>query len=369
MIRWYTDQGVVGQSENSSPRNRSPGVFLVHVLLSSWVVGMIVLSARDESVYDALVQEDRWVEWATVFLFLAAALAFLAFALSRRRLGDAGVASFCVIAAGEEISWGQRIIGFTPTETFLERNAQQEANLHNLVEAFGQPKWSLIAVIVAYGVLIPVVAQTTLGRKFVDRAGLTVVSWPVASWFVATALILIWYPVRFTGEWVEAMVGALFLLSAPLRPLPLAGASVCALVAAMIAERASTSAIANPADLRCARDEARAILHGLVSDSSSNILHRRGSTHRRLYTLWSEADLDSELFTAFRAVECGAPAQRIVSRRKYGVDPWGTAYWVRVGPGSISPRRVFIYSFGPNRRRDSNDAGTNEGDDVVVFLP
>jgi hypothetical protein len=369
MIRWYTEQGAVGQSENRPHFSGRWGGVLMHVSLSSWVVAMILLSTRGESAYDALVQEDRVVEWATVFLFLAAAIAFTGHGWMRRRVGDWGVALFCLVAAGEEISWGQRVLGFTPSETFLQRNAQQEANLHNLVEAFGQPKWSLIAVIAAYGILIPVVARTVFGRRLLDRFGLTVPSWPVASWFLASALLLIWYPVRFTGEWVEAMVGALFLLSAPLRTPPLVGATAAAFAAALLAERVSARASADPAQLDCARAEARAILEGVLADPSSDILLRRGSTHRRLYTLWSDADLDPELFTTYRAVECRTSAEYSKRRRRYGVDPWGTAYWVRVGSGTPARRLVSVYSFGPNRRRDANDVGANAGDDVVASAP
>ncbi|MGQ7871430.1 hypothetical protein [Sunxiuqinia sp. sy24] len=36
-------------------------------------------------------------------------------------------------AAGEEISWGQRIFGIESSEFFLEHNKQAETNLHNLI--------------------------------------------------------------------------------------------------------------------------------------------------------------------------------------------------------------------------------------------
>lgn len=38
-----------------------------------------------------------------------------------------------LFGAGEEISWGQRILGVESNEFFLENNAQKETNLHNLV--------------------------------------------------------------------------------------------------------------------------------------------------------------------------------------------------------------------------------------------
>ena len=37
------------------------------------------------------------------------------------------------LAAGEEVSWGQRIFGWESTEFFMENNKQYETNFHNLM--------------------------------------------------------------------------------------------------------------------------------------------------------------------------------------------------------------------------------------------
>ena len=42
------------------------------------------------------------------------------------------------------------------------------------------------------------------------------------------------------------------------------------------------------------------------------------------------------------------------ARAEFFIDPWGAPYWVRHQCSSEPWRQtVFIYSFGPNRRRDS----------------
>ena len=46
----------------------------------------------------------------------------------------AGLGLFCWFVAGEEISWGQRLLAFQPPEFFLRENFQQELNLHNLLQ-------------------------------------------------------------------------------------------------------------------------------------------------------------------------------------------------------------------------------------------
>ncbi|WP_135504400.1 hypothetical protein [Roseovarius aestuariivivens] len=85
-------------------------------------------------------REDGFVEYGTaIFLFLASVvLAMNARSLKAR---GAGLAVACTVfytllfffAAGEEISWGQRIFGWETGETFQEINKQQETNLHNLI--------------------------------------------------------------------------------------------------------------------------------------------------------------------------------------------------------------------------------------------
>ena len=84
--------------------------------------------------------EDGLLEWLAVM-----AMCWTALALSsrlwrrgrllnwRQRLILACLVALAVFGAGEEVSWGQRIIGFESPEFFAENNAQRETTLHNLV--------------------------------------------------------------------------------------------------------------------------------------------------------------------------------------------------------------------------------------------
>ena len=362
MPAWYTRRTDGGQS--ASRAGAAPGAgrrvpWWLHAAAAAWVVGMLLLARTREGAYSELVQEDRFVEWWTALLFASAGLAFAVGAWRGRRLLDAGVALFCLAAAGEEISWGQRILGFVPPETFLERNAQQEANLHNLVEPFGQPKWTLVVILVAYGVLAPLVARTRAGRRLAERLGGTVVPGALAVWFAAAAAILAWYPVRFTGEWVEALAGALFLLAAPVNASWGAGAALASALLAFVAQEAGARRRARPELVACAAAEVRALLADVVADSGSSVVAGGGRLHRRLHTLWRIGDLSPDHAVRFRAASCDQPATDL-QRRRFGVDPWGTAYWVEA-VREDGARRVTVYSFGPNRRRDERG-----GDDVVA---
>jgi hypothetical protein len=91
---------------------------------------------------EVYVVEDGPIEWAT-FAALLAGAAVSAWTWDRRSVRGArlramiwcGLAALCLFAAGEEISWGQRIFGWSSPSFFLQHNAQHETNLHNLVVA------------------------------------------------------------------------------------------------------------------------------------------------------------------------------------------------------------------------------------------
>ncbi|MEP4197157.1 MAG: hypothetical protein ABJL99_16145 [Aliishimia sp.] len=108
-------------------------------------------------------REDGIVEYATaLFLFFAC---FTLIGHARRNSGRVAIllgvyALAFFFAAGEEVSWGQRIFGIESTEFFTENNYQGETNLHNLVvgdihlaeEVFGN---ALTLVLLSYLVILP----------------------------------------------------------------------------------------------------------------------------------------------------------------------------------------------------------------------
>lgn len=107
--------------------------------------------------------EDRTVEWITFSGFAGALLLALSLLQWRSRLGRIGrlyvigIALFCLMCAGEEISWGQRLIGFQTPDRIATANEQKEFNLHNLELEHIHPKdlvsWSLKV----FGVILPLV--------------------------------------------------------------------------------------------------------------------------------------------------------------------------------------------------------------------
>ena len=94
------------------------------------------LLAADPGTFHALSREDYWVESLTAVWFLLAGLLLFVTGLAERSflrrcvyvLGGMAM----VFAAGEEISWGQRIFGFATPDFLMRLNEQQELTVHNI---------------------------------------------------------------------------------------------------------------------------------------------------------------------------------------------------------------------------------------------
>lgn len=105
-----------------------------------------------------LCDEDGAIENLTALCFFAAGIAFVY--LNRggafRSLCCAGLAVLCVLVAGEEISWGQRILGLQTPQALREVNVQQELNFHNLQWLQGSYRLIMIVFLLSFCLMLPV---------------------------------------------------------------------------------------------------------------------------------------------------------------------------------------------------------------------
>lgn len=344
-----------------------------HIAAAAWVSAMLALAAADPYRYEALLQEDRLVEWWTVGLFAAAALVRFHQAIPRRRIFDLLVALFCLFVAGEEFSWGQRLLGFTPPAPFLEHNTQQEFTLHNFGDVFGKPKGALVLALLGYGLCLPLVEGFLPGRRLLARLGATAPPVSTVPWFLGAAGLLVWYPADFTGEWVETLAGALLFGSAlPSRRTLWRGAGLSVAAAVALSLLSGSINRVNPAQLTCARAEVEALLADAVAGGAATpkLLRRKGSVHKRVWTAIEDEYLDPKPMRTFAGTRCDGRAGGDAGRRRYMIDPWGMAYWIRAERPRAGGRRLIVYSMGPNRRRDGAP-GEGKGDDItaIAFLP
>jgi hypothetical protein len=318
-----------------------------------------VLYALHPDLYYRSAQEDQILEWSTFWAFVLGAVAYAAAAKSqRRRTGGlpwffVGVSAFCVLVAMEEISWGQRLIGYRPPGYFLEHNFQQELNLHN-IGGDGIRQWTYMTIVVGYGVILPLVGFIASLRRFCDRLGIRTPSPFMIPSYAATAIIYVIYPWTFSGEWSELMLGLAMLFTAlqhleptvRTRAIALAFVTACSLGVAS-AQAWFLVAGARPEHL----EEARAELRALRSDFSGSKSYKRCGIHKRIYS-YVEKYEQQHLFNGEFAglVASGLPPERA----RFFLDPWNSPYWFKhVCEEDGSRRAILVYSFGPNRHRDS----------------
>lgn len=334
---------------------------LVHCALLAVLCFALITARAAPELYERYMQEDRFIEWLSALTFLAAGVLRLRAIRSQPRWFDLLVGIFCLFVAGEEISWGQRLLGYTPSAWFLEHNFQQETTLHNFSGVFGRPKWSLITVLVGFGLLLPAAASTRTGTKILGRIGATPPARQFAPWFALSAVLLIWYPLQYTGEWVELMSAVLFFATASASGSGLL--SMLLPIGAVALTIASGARSAGTASTECARNEAEALLQDIRNGAGSIDLLAGGDYEKRMWTAVTDKLVSRSTLAGFDAVKCDASLSK--NRRRYLVDPWGTSYWIGVTPDSAGMALVRITSFGPDRRRNAPNG--QPGDDIEAY--
>lgn len=137
-----------------------------------------------------LIPEDGFIEYATPLL-LVVALAIAVRAIRRAprwlRIWLAVFALGCFYFAGEEVSWGQRIVGWSTPETWGAVNKQEETNIHNVSAIFdSKPRLALSLAALVGGIIYPLFARA---RKSLNRV-VPATAWPTYICTPAAALAL-----------------------------------------------------------------------------------------------------------------------------------------------------------------------------------
>lgn len=112
------------------------------------------------------------LEWGQFSLFLVAGIfAVLAVGRLRRQHRVAAMlvglfAVAAVFAAGEEISWGQRLLGWGTPEALGDINHQEETNLHNITTVPVQKAFNYLQLAAGlYGGVVAVVLRSIWRRR------------------------------------------------------------------------------------------------------------------------------------------------------------------------------------------------------------
>jgi hypothetical protein len=144
-----------------------------------------------------LGDEDHLYEWMTSICFLFASLISLYMFFPKRNLIFLIMAAAFFIGFGEEISWGQRILGFKTPESLYAINMQKEFNFHNI--ATWEINFLFKLFTLAYGIILPLCVFhigfcSSLARKLripvppVSIGIFFLIDWVVFKWFLLFVL-------------------------------------------------------------------------------------------------------------------------------------------------------------------------------------
>ncbi|HEV2062010.1 MAG TPA: hypothetical protein VGR12_04085 [Solirubrobacteraceae bacterium] len=167
------------------------------LVIPSMTAAYATLSLSSGVVSD-LIEEDGVYEWVGTLGLFAAAIAFAVAAVRTRRFVNAGggdasrwkpwvfaaLAAGLFFAAGEEISWGQRLLGIETPESLRAANGQDEINVHNLAVVGGRLDMLFQLFWAGLFVVIPLVAEASSRARRALRRFL-----PVAPPVIAVLLI------------------------------------------------------------------------------------------------------------------------------------------------------------------------------------
>jgi hypothetical protein len=185
------------------------------------LVGAAVIAALrlNKDVYRFLLIEDGPVEWAQFLCFAIACIFSVGIASRRFKAGYRGqglaflaLAAVTFLLAGEEIAWGQRILGLETPEALRKINEQEEITLHNVGDVLDVLNVVMLAIGLV-GFLACLYGERLRLGRFWDRADHLFVP-PV---FLAPSFLVlflyklfratIWTKSGFTitkyGEWAE----------------------------------------------------------------------------------------------------------------------------------------------------------------------
>lgn len=181
--------------------------YVLITIVSGFGVFIVFLSIADIGFYSYLIREDGIVENSSAILWLLATLVLLSD--SARRIIKKDIKfDFClipyiililffIVCAGEEISWGQRILHIDTPGFLTTINVQNETNLHNVgsISVFSNIFFILNII---FFLLLPVLKKKYIQlANYLDYYSFPVPDRTVVSVFLITLIIWVILGVRF----------------------------------------------------------------------------------------------------------------------------------------------------------------------------
>lgn len=138
-VKLFLQGAVAALARDAEAWGLAPGAALALAAMPVVATLVFVAAIPFPALYLGLVDEDALLEWLQFACILAAGLVFGWLGVRLARTGRRGLgALYALLAlgmlfvAGEEISWGQRLLGLQTPAELDAINAQHEISVHNI---------------------------------------------------------------------------------------------------------------------------------------------------------------------------------------------------------------------------------------------
>ena len=204
-------------------------MILLHIAGYSLLLVLIIkgffVARNGQEAFMEYLKEDGFVENLTALSLLAASAVSI-YRCFNRTTGSSSfyyvtwiaLAFLFFFAAGEEISWGQRIFHFGTTGFFEQNNLQHETNLHNLV--IGNVKINklvfsqMFAVVFGLYFLLlkPLSLKSGFFKHLVTTTGVPLPRWHQIAAMVIAVILVSQYHLKKAAELREVAFAVIMLL-------------------------------------------------------------------------------------------------------------------------------------------------------------
>ncbi len=181
----------------------------------------LAIYVLERELYHLVLQEDHLIEWLTFLFLMLAGFTSLYLTTQIKRRYEYWhwffllFFAFNILAAFEEISWGQRVFDWETTGIFAAYSDQNETNLHNTVQGAFHVKTKHIALVVlaVYGLVLPWVAAISSVKRFFEAYKQVIIPPKFLSiGFLFASLMVLDEPTGMEEEIGEFFYSSCFLL-------------------------------------------------------------------------------------------------------------------------------------------------------------
>ncbi len=180
------------------------------VFVYTVITVIFIAASLDGEFLVNFCREDGPVEWSQAIFLLAASIIFLIKFIKERKTGNAFniinlvLSLFCLFVFLEEISYGQRIFGFTTPYYFNRNNAHREINIHNLMTFDSSSEMAVSLIYLIWGIILPfVLLINKKWRAFTQERYFYIPPLYAALFCIAGLVIEIFCRVKYPAYWAN----------------------------------------------------------------------------------------------------------------------------------------------------------------------